>query len=106
MSQTRTGLTRRIMRIGFALSMGLMLLSFLCMLFIKSGPGFNQILIPTYAVSVFLGVFTAIGWGRMPGIRQARMCAGCCPDCAYNLQHDMDAGCPECGWNRDAELQP
>jgi len=25
---------------------------------------------------------------------------GRCPRCAYDLRHDLAAGCPECGWNR------
>lgn len=31
------------------------------------------------------------------GIRRRR---GCCPMCAYDLRRNLDAGCPECGWNR------
>lgn len=24
-----------------------------------------------------------------------------CPRCGYDLRGDLDAGCPECGWNRE-----
>lgn len=27
---------------------------------------------------------------------------GLCPNCTYNLLHNHDAGCPECGWNVSA----
>ncbi len=27
----------------------------------------------------------------------------CCPNCNYDLQGDLDAGCPECGWQRASE---
>ena len=32
--------------------------------------------------------------------RESRRRRGLCPACAYDLEHRMDAGCPECGWNR------
>jgi hypothetical protein len=32
----------------------------------------------------------------------ARRRRGRCPACGYDLKHLLDAGCPECGWNRTA----
>ncbi len=32
--------------------------------------------------------------------RRRRRSRGRCPQCAYNLRGDLDAGCPECGWGR------
>ncbi len=34
-----------------------------------------------------------------PGARYWRA-LGMCPRCQYNLNHDLESGCPECGWNR------
>ncbi len=28
---------------------------------------------------------------------------GICPTCGYDLRGELDAGCPECGWNREAD---
>jgi hypothetical protein len=38
------------------------------------------------------------------GIRALRRRRGRCPACGYDLQRDLIAGCPECGWNRSANL--
>jgi len=36
-----------------------------------------------------------------PAVRTARRRRrGVCPRCKYDLVHDYDSGCPECGWNR------
>jgi hypothetical protein len=37
--------------------------------------------------------------------RQFRHRPGSCPRCSYDLRDDLSAGCPECGWNRDAPQQ-
>lgn len=29
-----------------------------------------------------------------------RKCRGLCPNCRYDLRHNLNTGCPECGWNR------
>jgi hypothetical protein len=34
------------------------------------------------------------------GLRRARRRHGHCPTCNYDLNHEHDSGCPECGWNR------
>ncbi len=31
---------------------------------------------------------------------RSRMRRGLCPKCAYDLTHNLDSGCPECGWGR------
>lgn len=41
-----------------------------------------------------------LGLAIGPFRRYRRRRAGLCPDCAYDLLHDLKAGCPECGWNR------
>ncbi len=46
-----------------------------------------------HAVSVFLVVSAA---------RRVRRLNGHCPMCKYDLRGDLDAGCPECGWNRES----
>ena len=32
--------------------------------------------------------------------RRERRKAGRCPACGYDLQGEMERGCPECGWKR------
>ena len=49
------------------------------------------------------GVFGAYRWTRSWRIR-ARMQAGMCPQCAYNLAGNRSGRCPECGWRLDATL--
>ncbi len=34
--------------------------------------------------------------------RRLRFKRGLCPECAYDLRHDLAKGCPECGWRRVA----
>ena len=36
--------------------------------------------------------------------RLIRRKRGHCIKCGYDLRGDFDAGCPECGWNREAEV--
>ena len=31
-----------------------------------------------------------------------KVTTGHCPRCGYDLRRDLNAGCPECGWNRPA----
>lgn len=38
--------------------------------------------------------------GRVAARRWLRSRRGCCPECAYDLRHELNAGCSECGWNR------
>lgn len=38
--------------------------------------------------------------------RQHRRVRGRCPNCGYDLQGELDAGCPECGWGRNASPTP
>lgn len=37
--------------------------------------------------------------------RRLRKHRGRCPRCAYDLRGDTDAGCPECGWNRETNAE-
>jgi hypothetical protein len=46
--------------------------------------------------------FTAF-YCKHVGIGKCRLRRGHCPQCNYNLQHNLDAGCAECGWNRAAD---
>jgi len=41
-----------------------------------------------------------IAWRRFIGVLKGR-----CPRCDYDLVHDYDSGCPECGWNRATQKQ-
>lgn len=34
--------------------------------------------------------------------RRRRLRRGLCPRCAYDLNHNLSSGCPECGWGRVA----
>lgn len=57
---------------------------------------------PPYAVPIGL----VVGWAAalLPIFRpgpQYWLARGMCPQCQYILRGDTDAGCPECGWNRD-----
>lgn len=36
--------------------------------------------------------------------RKYRLARGYCPLCGYDVQRKFDAGCPECGWNRESPL--
>lgn len=50
-------------------------------------------------------VFYALAWTVLMAVNSGlrsrlRRRRGLCPTCAYDLKHDRDAGCPECGWNR------
>lgn len=42
------------------------------------------------------GVWTLGGVSR----NRFRRWRGVCPKCRYDLRHEFDAGCPECGWRR------
>jgi len=57
-------------------------------------PGFlvNSVL---YAAAAYLLLTLAVQFHRWTLLRRGR-----CPRCAYDLRHDLAAGCPECGWNR------
>lgn len=37
-----------------------------------------------------------------PVKRRHRRAQGLCPTCGYDMSGQADAGCPECGWNRDS----
>ena len=62
---------------------------------------------------IFLGFlvntlfYAAILWLLIPGPfvlrRLIRMKRGRCPKCGYDFRGKHDAGCPECGWNRQPE---
>ena len=62
-------------------------------------PGF---LIDTlFYAALWLGLIVGFGATK----RALRTRRGLCPKCKYDLRGDLDAGCPECGWNRaEAEL--
>ena len=75
-----------------------------------------QILMVGVGATLFVVVVAATVWGLLSfsgvirtAIRDARRNLrtrrGLCPTCKYDLRGDLDAGCPECGWNR-AEQEP
>jgi hypothetical protein len=35
-------------------------------------------------------------------VELSRLRKGCCIACGYDLGYDFRAGCPECGWRRNA----
>jgi hypothetical protein len=51
--------------------------------------------------------YALILWLLIPGPfvlrRLIRIKRGRCPKCGYDLRGDLKRGCPECGWNREAE---
>jgi hypothetical protein len=51
-----------------------------------------------YAVVLWLFLFAA----PRTVLRQLRRKRGRCLECGYDLRGDLDAGCPECGWNRES----
>jgi hypothetical protein len=51
--------------------------------------------------SIFYALILALLWFTPITLRRwRRVHTGRCPHCAYDLQHEATAGCPECGWNR------
>ena len=57
-------------------------------------PGF---LIDTlFYAAIWLGLF----FGLTSAKRFIRTRRGRCPRCGYDLQGNLSAGCPECGWGR------
>ena len=58
---------------------------------------------PGFAVNTLF--YTAVLWLPLCGPfvlrRQIRRRRGRCIRCGYDLRGDLDAGCPECGWNRE-----
>ena len=63
-------------------------------------PGF---LIDTlFYAALWLGLIVGFGAAR----RTLRKRRGRCPMCAYDLRGNLDAGCPECGWNRSDDQTP
>lgn len=57
--------------------------------------------------TAFYGAIWAMFLVGVPtGKRAARRKIGRCVRCGYDLQHDLAAGCPECGWNKDPKLPP
>jgi hypothetical protein len=55
-----------------------------------------------FAVNTLL--YGIVLWLLIPGPfvlrRHVRVRRGRCPKCGYDLRGSFDAGCPECGWNR------
>ena len=62
-------------------------------------PGFaiNMLLYALIAWLLIRGPFVARHYSR----REIRRRRGRCLKCGYDLRGDYDAGCPECGWNRE-----
>ncbi len=60
---------------------------------------------PGFAINTIL--YAAILWllalGPFTARRMIRRKRGRCIKCGYNLRGDFSAGCPECGWRREAE---
>ena len=51
--------------------------------------------------SLFYACLIAVGYYGLPWYRcNRRIKRGFCPACKYDLRHNLDAGCPECGWGR------
>jgi hypothetical protein len=48
----------------------------------------------------WFGALLLLGSVSAASRRAARVRRGRCPRCAYDLRHEMDGGCPECGWNK------
>ena len=55
----------------------------------------------------FVWFMLLIGIGFVHRLRThpTRTAAADCPRCAHDLRGDLDAGCSECGWERDCETQ-
>ncbi|MFT5424728.1 MAG: hypothetical protein ACI89L_002526 [Phycisphaerales bacterium] len=51
----------------------------------------------------WLLAFAVLSIPLRPWLRRRK---GRCPKCAYDLKGDFAAGCPECGWGRDAVSKP
>lgn len=50
-------------------------------------------------------VIWAAAYFCLPVTRRRHRCSrGCCPNCGYDLQHELAGGCPECGWNKDPKV--
>lgn len=54
-------------------------------------------------VAIYATPFALVFIIRSRPIRAARVRRGHCPACNYDLRHDLDAGCSECGWGRSGE---
>jgi hypothetical protein len=57
-------------------------------------PGF--VIDTLFYAAIWFGVF----FGFASAKRAIRRASGRCPMCGYDLRGALDAGCPECGWNR------
>ncbi len=58
-------------------------------------------IVNTVVYAALLWVLYSTPFGLRRIIRRKR---GHCIKCGYDLRGDLDAGCPECGWNREAEV--
>lgn len=63
---------------------------------IVSGLVLNTLLFGGLAWAVLFGPIAMVRRTQ----RQMRMLRRHCPQCDYDLQGNLDAGCPECGWRR------
>jgi ssDNA-binding Zn-finger/Zn-ribbon topoisomerase 1 len=52
------------------------------------------------AIVAPLVLFVFSFWINRKQLGQRRLARNCCPKCEYSLASLVDAGCPECGWNR------
>jgi hypothetical protein len=53
-----------------------------------------------------LVILAAMALGFVRGFRRwHRRRMGPCPQCAYDLKGKLEAGCPECAWNRESPAQ-
>lgn len=67
------------------------------------GEAWRVVSVPHWLVTLVLAAgMTRLLVGSRATRRRRR---GHCPKCGYDLRHALDAGCPECGWNRDASGQ-
>ena len=62
----------------------------------------NGIVLPGFVIDTFFyaGIWFGVFFGFTSAKRFIRARRGRCPRCAYDLRGQLDAGCPECGWNR------
>ncbi len=58
------------------------------------------------ANTVFYGAIWALPLIGLPLLKQRRRRRkGHCPHCNYDLKSDLEHGCPECGWGREARQE-
>ena len=80
--------------ICIAASLGLLFGLFVDMHYHYQSADKGEVLMEWVGVTFILGIVFFV-----PRIRYT-MRSGVCPQCKYDLQGDIEGGCPECGWRR------